>query len=417
MGLGAAEREIRALTTVDPSAMSDAELHAHTTRLHRLQSLLAAATATADSAWDARRAWAEDGSKSAAARLSRECDIDPARASAELRRARKLRHMPVVHEAFLAGRLSADVVDLLTRARTTKNKEHFARDEAMLVARLIGMRFATAKKVIAYWRSTVRDEIGDPLDDRQAAERHGCCDRTFEGGVHVAAFLPRVPGTIVLDEWHRLERELFQEDLAEARRDNPDASLTDLKRTSAQRMADALVLMATRSASADGAVPPRPLFTALIGYETYKGRVCEMEDGTVVEPEELRPYLADAEVERVVFDGPARVIEVGPRTRFFTGGLRRAIQVRDRTCQDPSGCDEPMSRCEVDHKEEFEDGGETTQANGQLNCSFHNKRKHREKRKRQALQRRGMRELERWRRELAAQVLAEPYEPYELDTS
>ena len=89
------------------------------------------------------------------------------------------------------------------------------------------------------------------------------------------------------------------------------------------------------------------------------------------------PLLTEADVERIVFDSPSRVIDVGVRQRFFTGALRRAIEVRDRHCQDPSGCFVPAEECEGDHKVRFADGGLTTQENGQCLCPFHNRRKER----------------------------------------
>ena len=200
----------------------------------------------------------------------------------------------------------------------------------------------------------------------------------------------------------------MQADLAQARRLHPDDPIAHLARTGAQRGADALVIMAERSASTlQGARKPAPLFTVLVGYETFAGRICELEDGTVVEPSELREFLADADIERIVFAGPSRVIDVGARTRFFTGALRRAIQVRDRHCQDPSGCDEPITRSEVDHKHEYEDGGLTTQANGQLDCRFHNRRKHHGPPNKPSS---GHERLDELRRRLTAAALTEPYD-------
>jgi 5-methylcytosine-specific restriction protein A len=59
--------------------------------------------------------------------------------------------------------------------------------------------------------------------------------------------------------------------------------------------------------------------------------------------------------------------------RTFTGWLRRAIQVRDRHCQHPAGCDEPITRCDVDHILPNVAGGRTAYANGRLQCATHNR--------------------------------------------
>lgn len=69
------------------------------------------------------------------------------------------------------------------------------------------------------------------------------------------------------------------------------------------------------------------------------------------------------------------MIDVGAQRRFFTGALRRAIEIRDRICFHPS-CDEVPQRPEVDHIDEAPKGGETTQENGQCGCDFHNLRRY-----------------------------------------
>ena len=55
------------VASVDPDALSDAELHQSVIDLERANSLLAAARARRLAAWDARKTWADNGSKSAKA--------------------------------------------------------------------------------------------------------------------------------------------------------------------------------------------------------------------------------------------------------------------------------------------------------------------------------------------------------------
>jgi hypothetical protein len=192
------------------------------------------------------------------------------------------------------------------------------------------------------------------------------------------ALLDAVGGAIVDDTLSVIEQEMFEADWKEAKAvHGDDVSLDKLARTPAQRRADALVEMAIRAATApaDGR-RPRPLFCVLVDYPTMAGRLCELANGTTVTPGALAGWLSDADVERVVFDGPSRVIDVGVRSRFFTGATRRAIQVRDRRCTWP-GCDTPWQRCDVDHIVDYTDGGETTQANGTLRCPYHHRLGHR----------------------------------------
>ena len=51
----------------------------------------------------------------------------------------------------------------------------------------------------------------------------------------------------------------------------------------------------------------------------------------------LRLIRAKADVERAVYAPPNRIIELSTTERFFRGGLRRILEIRDRHCQHP-GC-------------------------------------------------------------------------------
>lgn len=101
-----------------------------------------------------------------------------------------------------------------------------------------------------------------------------------------------------------------------------------------------------------------------------------MANGTVVSPGTLVDWLDRSWIERVVFDGPSRVIDVGVVQRLFTGATRRAIEVRDRQCYHQF-CEEPASRCQVDHIESWSAGGAITTRTGRMACGFHNRRRNR----------------------------------------
>jgi hypothetical protein len=111
----------------------------------------------------------------------------------------------------------------------------------------------------------------------------------------------------------------------------------------------------------------------LVGVDAFAA-TCQLAAGTNITPGQAARWLDQSMIERIVFDGPDRVLSVGHH-RHFTGALRRAIEVRDRTCQHPY-CNEPAEQCQIDHIEPWARGGRTTQANGKLRCSFHNR--HRE---------------------------------------
>jgi hypothetical protein len=131
--------------------------------------------------------------------------------------------------------------------------------------------------------------------------------------------------------------------------------------------------MATRArtAPADGR-RPAPLFTVVVGLEPFCGPILELFNRTVITPGMAAAWLTEADVERVVFESPSRVVDVGVQRRFFRGALRRAIEVRDRTCFHDT-CDETPLWPQVDHIHGAAAGGPTNQANGRLGCGFHNR--------------------------------------------
>jgi uncharacterized protein DUF222 len=356
---------VEGVLTLDPDTLTDAELHDAVAEIQRQRARLGVGAATLLARWDQRGVWAGDGSRSAASRLARDTKTSISSANVELRRARHVCSMPATFAAVRDGALSLDHVDLLGRANRPWRGAVFAEHEPTLVAECTKLRFAHAVKAVDYWCQHADARAADDAAERQRLRAHVHASSSLDGEVVVNGVLDAVGGKIVVDELTRLEHELYLKDRTDG-----------VIRTASQRRAAALVEMATRSATAaaDGQ-RPRPLFTVLVGDHTFH-RLCELTDGTVIAPGALTPWLSDAVIETVLFDGPSTVISVS-RRRAFTGALRRAIQVRDRHCQHPSGCDVPADNCDVDHIVPFADGGLTSQFNGRLECPTQNR--HRDK--------------------------------------
>ncbi len=119
--------------------LDDAELHQTVVQVHRERSRLAVAFAELLAEWDTRRIWESDGSRSPAHRLARETRSSVGAARDDLRRARRIRHLPLGREAVAAGVLSIDHLDLLGHVNTPERRHLFARDEALLVRKCAGL--------------------------------------------------------------------------------------------------------------------------------------------------------------------------------------------------------------------------------------------------------------------------------------
>ena len=363
------------LSDADPALLADGEI---IVALHRQLDRLEAVTTRATAAFDAARAWEADGARSAAAWIATRCHLPTPTARRRVRLGRELRHMPAVEGAWLAGEIGEAHVALLARARTSATAESFARDEELLVGHARHLRFGQFARLLAYWRYEADPEGAEDEAQGHLEDRHLHLSRSFEGCGFLDGMFDPISLAIFEGELRRLEKELFEADWAEAKaRVGEGVCASDLCRTPAQRRLDALVEMARRSAAMPAeARLPEPLFSVFVGYETFAGLLCELENGTVVTPGSLLPHLDRAWLERVVFDGPSRVIDVGVRRRLFAGATRRAVMVRDRECFHPF-CDVPAEDCEVDHVEPWAAGGLTTQANGRPACAFHNRGRHR----------------------------------------
>ena len=192
-------------------------------------------------------------------------------------------------------------------------------------------------------------------------DREATTGRGIDNEVHVRAILDPVGGGEFLEALDRVERDLYLDD-----------KRTGNVRSDKQRRADALVEMARRATAVPAdAKHPRPLISVVVGDWSFR-RLCELSDGTIVTPNAVVPHLSNADVEAVLFDGPLHGVGIS-RKRCFTGVVRRIVEIRDRHCQHPCGCDVPMSKCDVDHIEPYRDGGLTEQHDGKLECHSHNR--------------------------------------------
>jgi Domain of unknown function (DUF222) len=358
--LAEVEQLVAAIGCLESCDVADDELHEATIALHRAQARLGLLAGRNLARWESQGVWATDQSRTSTSRLARELNCSTRTAKATLRRARRLTDVPATVEAVRGGVLSPDHIDLLATAHTAA-LQRFAADEAMLVAQCATLRFPQAEQFVAYWKLHANPDAANGEHEHAASKARAYASETLDGTVIINATLDALGGAAFLAELRRLEQA--------QRLADDNAGIT---RTIAERRAAAMVTMALRSAATPkGSRRPRPLFTVLLGDEAVS-HLCETAAGRVVPPTALAPYLDAADLQVVLFDGPTTVVGVS-RQRSFIGAVRRAIQVRDRHCQHPSGCDVSAEECDVDHIVPYVDGGLTDQFNGRLECSTHNR--------------------------------------------
>jgi Domain of unknown function (DUF222)/HNH endonuclease len=357
------------LIEADPADFADAEsIEVLQRQLTRLECFVTEATA----AFDAAGNWAPDGARNAASWLATRCALPQGAARARVRLARSVRHLPAFTGAWREGAIGAEHVRAVARLRRDITEKALERDEEILLTQAKTLRFEPFTRALAYWEQLADPDGTEESEQERKNRRDVYLEASLNGMWLGQMTLDPISGAIVSRELRRLEAEMFKRDWAEAKeRLGREPGVDELARTSAQRRADALVEMATRSgiAPADG-IRPAPLFSILVGYETLHGRICQLSEGSVLSPGALLPWMDAAYFERAIFV-PGRRIEVSIRARLFTGATRRAIELRDQQCTHKY-CGEPAEHSQIDHIQPYSTGGETTQENGRVLCKFHN---------------------------------------------
>ena len=169
-----------------------------------------------------------------------------------------------------------------------------------------------------------------------------------------------------------------------------------LDRSAAQRRFDALLAIFT-SAAGSGVVGHRdPLVNIIVDQATFEhhlatlaganvepldpttvdDRRCETSTGHQIDPADMLAAALCGRVRRVVLDTAGVVIDLGRRSRLFTGGARDAVLLGDRWCMWP-GCDLRSGRCQTDHTTPWANDGPTRPDNGGPACGRHNRWKQR----------------------------------------
>ncbi len=179
----------------------------------------------------------------------------------------------------------------------------------------------------------------------------------------------------------------WEADWAEARsRVGHDASMTDLRRSEPQRRADAAhaVFLAGALAPGDGRAP-LPTLNVVIDETTaeaivsggrldaarYGNMICHTQDGAPIDCSEAAAVALWGHLRRVVRDATGVVIDMGRRSRLFTGASREAVLLLSDRCLWP-GCDRPVRECQADHSLGWKAHGNTVPRNGGPMCRGHN---------------------------------------------
>lgn len=325
--------------------------------------------------FDRREAWGGHGLLSCAHWLSWRTSLSPAAAREKVRVARALTDLPLLQEAFEAGRLSYSQVRAVTRVATPEDQERW----------LDAARCSTAGQLERVVRGVRRarkvDE--DAADPERAAWRMQASKTYDDDGNAVYRLVLPAEQAAVLDaalEAVRVELERRAPAGASAEASSPQQADADASAEASSPhpppLADVFVAMAQTvlaGASPTAARKARAQLTAQIDPLTGWGR---LRDGELLPPTSLRQVLTTLPGRgglvrlRPVSEADLRRFDLGRTQRLPSIALRELLGTFDgQRCRFP-GCTR-RRRLHAHHVRSWRDGGRTDLDNLVLVCARH----------------------------------------------
>lgn len=353
------------------SAQSPAQTHEVMLQLLRVQAKLAAYESMLCRKFEVDREWAAVGVQTPAAYVARCARVPSATCTRPFSIGRKVAAFPAIVEALAAGDISTAHRDKILAVDNPRVHDALVADQELIVGWAARFRWKVFEHLLAEW---LEEHDADGPEPRDLERNSLHLSQGFGGRWRLDGDGDPIGGGIVAAELERLERHRFEAEWAAAReRLGREPTVADLEHTPAQRRWLALVTMARRSATGPeehraGSI----LLSVFVGVDAMR-KVVEADDGTALRPTQLVPWLDDATFETLLFDTSFRTVTASQQ-RTYRGAIRRAVLGRDRECFHEF-CDQPVRRCQVDHRVPANGDGPTDVWNGQAACGFHNRHK------------------------------------------
>jgi hypothetical protein len=322
--------------------------------------------------FDKREAWIGGGTvRSCAHWLNWKCGIALSAAREKVRVAHCLENLPVIDAAFAGGEISYSKVRAMTRAAIPENE-----DFLLMIA-----RHGTAshvEQVVRKYRSVKSaDEHKAEIEQEQNRELVYYQDEDGRWVIH--ARLPAEAGSLVvkaieavaITEQQDVSAETFLEE------ELPTAS----RKTFSQARADAIVSIAEHFlATCDqneqwqGLKGSERCQVMLhVGIGTLQNR-CDLDGKHWISAKTAKRLSCDASLVTVLENDKGQVLNIGRRSRIIPYSIKRALDLRDRSCRVPGCCN--TTYLDAHHIQHWSDGGETSLDNLVNMCRHHHRQLH-----------------------------------------
>ncbi|HKA68776.1 MAG TPA: DUF222 domain-containing protein [Actinomycetes bacterium] len=351
--------------------LSPVARQARIVELERLSGMLAAHQLACLEVVDRQGEAQVSGARSTAAWLGERVRLTPGVAGRRIALTRRLAEQPATAAALASGAISMRHAEVL--ARTVSELAPRLADQAAvteLERNLLTVAVQTDPLRLADVCARIRHQIvpdaAVDADWDAVQARNLAISRTLDGMVAIDGLLDPLNGEAVLAAVQSLSAPAGPEEM----------------RTPGQRRADALGELARRMLGhcqlpTTGGERPQVLVTVDLAtlQDTPGSKSAELGWAGQISGELARRIACDAAVARIVLGPHSQPLDVGRATRVVNVGMRRALQIRDRTCRYP-GCTVPGQWCDAHHLKHWALGGVTALHNLILLRAFHHTRLH-----------------------------------------
>jgi len=304
-----------------------------------------------------------------------------------------LRVLPSIAESFCDGLVGTDQVRRIAAVWANPRVREYVsvcEDEFLLAAR--EMEFLEFDRFCVEWTNRVDQDGAADKANRRWRRRNIEAVEDFNGFWDLRGRLMSVDGAQFSEVLARLVDALRLADIEAAQAEFGEEWRAHLPRTNPQLRYDAFMELVRRGAAVGPSGQPLDTCTDLVidekTYEHHAARLVGAEpppidptdrnrfsrtvDGRYINPAEIVARSLVDHVRRVVVNSAGVVIDLGRRSRLFTGNARDAALLSEVACY-WTGCWIPASKCQIDHLMPWKRHGRTNPGNGAPGCGKHNR--------------------------------------------
>ncbi len=332
-------------------------------------------------------AFRADGASSLTAWLRRRLSLDVPTARRFAHTARVLLLLPGLRSALTNGSTSLSHVRLLERVATQPRHDHLHKFAEQLVGYACTLGLDDYRTVCEHWADLVDNDVCPT----ELPAGHLRFSPTLFGQADVVGRLSADQAAVVGEALALLNR--------------PDPADAPVKRTNAQRNADALADLAhhylngtslngtgSQDEPASASSRSRNRAAVVIDLDTLTRHLPELWDDDRLQPalDTIRRHnqlgqplpadiaellMCDASIQRLLTGPGGSPLDLGRSTPVVSAAQRTALAHRDRGCDFPT-CTRPAHHCDAHHLRHWSRGGRTNLDNLVLLCRHHHRLVH-----------------------------------------